>query len=155
MVVECLTDNKNRTAPEIRKLFELGGGKLGGPGSTAWLFEKKGVIVLEAAQIAEDELLELALEAGAEDMTTSGGYHQLTVEPAAFEAVRAALERRGLTTESCELALVPKSRVVIEDPAVARKVVRFLELLDDHDDVQSVASNELIACELEQEPART
>ncbi|RME76144.1 MAG: YebC/PmpR family DNA-binding transcriptional regulator [Planctomycetota bacterium] len=146
--VECLTDNRNRTAPEIRKIFEIGGGKLGGPGSTAWLFEKKGVIALEAAQIDEDELLELVLEAGADDMTAEDDLYEITCSPQAFEEVRTAVEGRGLTTTVAEVMLVPKSRVRIEDQKTARRVLKLLEALEEHDDVNQVASNEDIVCEI-------
>jgi YebC/PmpR family DNA-binding regulatory protein len=146
--VECLTDNKNRTAPEIRKIFEIGGGKLGGPGSTAWLFEKKGVIALEASQIGEDELLEVVLEAGADDMTRDEGVFELTTEPQSFEAVKQAVEQKGLETTTCEVMLVPKSRVKIGEEKVARRVLKLLDVLEDHDDVNSVSSNEDITCDL-------
>lgn len=148
IIVECLTDNKNRTAPEIRNLFDKGGGKIGGPGSTAWIFERKGIIAIPADQIGEEELLELMLEAGAEDLSTEDGVHEVTTAVEAFDGVRKAVEERELEPTTAELMNVPKNRIVIDDAKVAKRVLRLLDMLDEHDDVQSVASNEDIPDDL-------
>lgn len=142
IVVECLTDNKNRTAPEIRKIFEKGGGKIGSPGSAAWVFDKKGLVIVPQDQIAEDDLLELCLDAGADDVVSTDEGFELTCAPSAFEAVRVAIMERGLEPSTCEILLLPKSRVAIDCPKVAKRIQKLLDALEDHEDVQAVSSNE-------------
>jgi YebC/PmpR family DNA-binding regulatory protein len=141
VLCEILTDNKNRTAPEIRKIFEMSGGKLGGTGCVAYLFERKGVIRLAAAACDEDRLMELALEAGADDVKPALDQWEIVCDPAAMTGVLAALEAAGLEPASNEIARIPTNTVDVDDVETARKVLALMERLDDHDDVQSVAAN--------------
>jgi len=141
VLCEILTDNKNRTAPEIRKIFEICGGKLGGTGCVAYLFERKGVIRLPAAAGDEDRIMELALEAGADDVKRADDQWEIVCDPAAMTGVLAALEAAGLEPASNELVRIPTNTVDVEDVETARKVLALMERLDDHDDVQSVAAN--------------
>ena len=141
VMCEILTDNKNRTAPEIRKIFEMCGGKLGGTGCVAYLFERRGLVRLPQADCDEDRLMEVALEAGAEDVKLAGDRWEVTCEPAAMAAVVDALGKAGLAPESNEIVRIPTNTVDVEDVETARKVLDLVERLDDHDDVQSVAAN--------------
>jgi YebC/PmpR family DNA-binding regulatory protein len=141
VLCEILTDNKNRTAPEIRKIFEMCGGKLGGTGCVAYLFERKGLVRLPQAACGEDRLMELALEAGADDVKLVGDRWEVTCEPAVMATVLDALQQAGLTVESNEIVRIPTNTVEVEDVDMARKVLDLMERLDDHDDVQSVAAN--------------
>jgi YebC/PmpR family DNA-binding regulatory protein len=145
--VEAITDNRNRTAPEIRKIFESGGGSLGGPGTVAWMFEKKGVLSVNSDVIDEDKLLEIALEAGAEDMQKLDGLFEITTDPASFTNVKTALIENNIPTESAELTNVA-SQNVTPSPAEGRRVLRMMENLEDHDDVQNVSANIEITPEL-------
>lgn len=141
VMCEILTDNKNRTAPEIRKIFELCDGKLGGTGCVAYLFERKGLVRLPQAACGEDRIMEVALEAGAEDVKAADERWEIVCNPAVITNVVAALETASLKPESSELIRIPTNTVVVEDLNTARKVIALLERLDDHDDVQSVAAN--------------
>ena len=141
VMCEILTDNKNRTAPEIRKIFELCDGKLGGTGCVAYLFERKGLVRLPQAACDEDRIMEVALEAGAEDVKAADERWEIICDPAVITNVVAALETASLSPESSELIRTPTNTVVVEDLNTARKVIALLERLDDHDDVQSVAAN--------------
>jgi YebC/PmpR family DNA-binding regulatory protein len=141
VLCEILTDNKNRTAPEIRKIFEMSGGKLGGTGCVAYLFERKGVIRLPAAASDEDRIMELALEGGADDVKPALDQWEIVCDPAVMTGVLAALEAAGLEPASNEIARIPTNTVDVDDVETARKVLALMERLDDHDDVQSVAAN--------------
>ena len=141
VMCEILTDNKNRTAPEIRKIFELCDGKLGGTGCVAYIFERKGLVRLPQAACDEDRIMEVALEAGAEDVKAADERWEIICDPAVITNVVAALETASLSPESSELIRIPTNTVVVEDLNTARKVIALLERLDDHDDVQSVAAN--------------
>ena len=141
VMCEILTDNKNRTAPEIRKIFELCDGKLGGTGCVAYLFERKGLVRLPQAACDEDRIMEVALEAGAEDVKAADERWEIICDPAVITNVVAALETASLSPESSELIRIPTNTVVVEDLNTARNVIALLERLDDHDDVQSVAAN--------------
>jgi YebC/PmpR family DNA-binding regulatory protein len=141
VLCEILTDNKNRTAPEIRKIFEMCGGKLGGTGCVAYLFERKGLVRLPQAACDEDRLMEVALDAGADDVKLSGDRWEVTCEPAAMAAVVDALGKAGLTVESNEIVRIPTNTVDVDDVDTARQVLTLMERLDDHDDVQSVSAN--------------
>jgi YebC/PmpR family DNA-binding regulatory protein len=141
VMCEILTDNKNRTAPEIRKIFELCDGKLGGTGCVAYLFERKGVIRLPVAACDEDRLMELALEAGADDVKAADDHWEITCDPSTMTAVVDALKAAGLEPTSNEIVRIPTNTVDVEDVETARKVLNLMERLDDHDDVQSVAAN--------------
>ncbi|MBM4021027.1 MAG: YebC/PmpR family DNA-binding transcriptional regulator [Planctomycetes bacterium] len=141
VMCEILTDNKNRTAPEIRKIFEMCDGKLGGSGCVAYLFERKGVVRLPRKACGEDRIMEIALEAGADDVKGSDDLWEVTCDPAAMTGVVQALEAAGMAPESKEIVRIPTTTVDVEDVDTARKVLSLMERLDDHDDVQSVAAN--------------
>jgi YebC/PmpR family DNA-binding regulatory protein len=141
VLCEILTDNRNRTAPEIRKIFEMHDGKLGATGCVAWMFDRKGIVRLAEAPVDEDRLMEVALSAGAEDVASQDGRWQVTSEPSAMSDVCGALAAAGIAVEASEIARIPSSTVDVEDVEVARKVLALMERLDDHDDVQTVASN--------------
>ena len=141
VLCEILTDNKNRTAPEIRKIFEMCGGKLGGTGCVAYLFERKGLVRLTQAGCDEDKLMEVALEAGADDVKLAGDRWEVTCDPAAMAPVVDALGKAGLAVESNEIVRIPTNTVDVDDVETARKVLTLMERLDDHDDVQSVSAN--------------
>jgi YebC/PmpR family DNA-binding regulatory protein len=140
VLCEIYTDNRNRTAPEIRKIFEIAGGKLGATGCVAWMFDRKGVARIERDKIGEDALMELALDAGADDVRTDGDIYEVIAEPEAFTGVLAAIEAAGITPESTQFTRLPKDTVDITGDD-ARRVLKLMEALDDHDDVQSVSSN--------------
>ncbi|NUQ61960.1 MAG: YebC/PmpR family DNA-binding transcriptional regulator [Pirellulales bacterium] len=140
VMCEVLTDNRNRTAPEIRKLFEMAGGKLGATGCVGWMFEKKGLFILSADKVDEDRLMEVSLEAGAEDIRRSGEKFEVFCPPDAYHAVGKALADAGIEPEVSELSLQPINTVAL-DADSARKVLKLMEALDDHDDVQNVSSN--------------
>jgi YebC/PmpR family DNA-binding regulatory protein len=148
ILVEALTDNRNRTGSEIRHLFSKNGGNLGEPGSVAWLFEKKGVIVVDANRYSEDDLL-AAIEAGAEDVAVDENIYEITTEPGDFAAVREALEQAGIEFDSAELTMRPTTQVEVEESQAGR-LLRMIEALEDDDDVTAVHSNfELPAAVLE------
>ena len=140
ILCRALTDNRARTGPEVKKLFERGGGNLGAPNSVAWIFSAKGVILIESGAVSEDALMELALESGAEDVAAEGSVFEVTCEPDAFLAVKQAIEDAGIAIVSSEVSMVASNSVQL-GYADAKKVMRLLDALDDHDDVQSVASN--------------
>ncbi|MCU0308200.1 MAG: YebC/PmpR family DNA-binding transcriptional regulator [Thermoleophilia bacterium] len=140
VICTVLTDNRNRAASDIRHIFTKNGGSLGTPGSVAWQFERKGVIILDAAVVDEDRLMEVALEAGAEDIREDGAQWQVTTEPADLTEVRAAVEEAGLTPVSAELTMLPKSTVAAGEKE-ARQLLRLMDLLEDNDDVQDVYAN--------------
>jgi YebC/PmpR family DNA-binding regulatory protein len=140
VLCDILTDNRNRTAPEVRKLFEIAGGKLGGAGSVAWMFDRKGLIVIPADQTSEEVLMDLALEAGADDVQHVGETFEITCSPDVYSGVCDAIEKAGLKAELNEIARIPRDTVEL-DADTGRSVLKLMELLDDHDDVQKVASN--------------
>jgi YebC/PmpR family DNA-binding regulatory protein len=139
VLVEALTENRNRTSAEVRHAFSKNGGNLGEPGSVAYLFDKKGTIVIDAERYSEDDLM-VAVEAGAEDISTDEGVFEVVTEPADFAAVRAALEQAGIEIESAELTFRASSLVPVEE-ATAGKLMRLIELLEDLDDVGAVHAN--------------
>ena len=141
VMCEILTDNKNRTAPEIRKIFEVCDGKLGSTGCVAYLFQRLGVVRVPQASCSEDRLMEMALEAGANDVKLVGDRWEVACEPQAMAAVIEAVQKGGLQVESNEIVRVPTNTVDVDDVDTARKVLALVERLDDHDDVQSVAAN--------------
>jgi YebC/PmpR family DNA-binding regulatory protein len=138
--IEALTDNRNRTAADVRHVFSKSDGNLGESGSVAWLFERKGVILVEGSA-DEDELVLAAADAGADDVEPDESSYRVTTAPEALHAVRAALEENGLPIESAESTMVPKTQVSIEDENTARKIVRLMDELEENDDVQAVYSN--------------
>ena len=139
MLVEALTDNRNRTGSEIRHAFTKAGGNLGEPGSVAYLFDKKGVAVVDAGRYSEDDLLP-AIEAGAEDIVADDDVLEVVADPSDLTAVRAALEQAGIEVEASEVRQRPKTTVEI-DAAVAERLMRLIDALEDNDDVDSVHAN--------------
>jgi YebC/PmpR family DNA-binding regulatory protein len=139
VLVEALTDNRNRTGSEVRHTFSRSGGSLGEPGSVAWVFEKKGVIVVDGARASEDDLI-VAIDAGAEDVAEDGNLYEVVTAPADLQAVREALEEAGIPLESAELTMRPTNRVQVEEDHV-RSLMRLLEALEEHDDVNAVHAN--------------
>jgi YebC/PmpR family DNA-binding regulatory protein len=140
IICEIMTDNRNRTAPEIRKLFEMHGGKLGGTNCVGWMFERKGLIVVSAKNADEDKLMEIALEAGADDVHRAGDDFEITCPPDALSGLSEALEAAGIAIESKQLARLANTTVDL-DLEAARSVMKLVTSLDDHDDVQSVSAN--------------
>jgi YebC/PmpR family DNA-binding regulatory protein len=138
LLVEVLTDNKNRAAAEIRTLFTKGGGNMGGAGATKHLFHRKGHLLLAKDAITEDELLTLVLDAGAEDAITDEDSYEIITDPHQFEAVHKALEAKGLKPQTAEVAWLPITPVPVTDPATAAAVLKLVEALEDHEDVQNV-----------------
>ena len=140
VMCDIMTDNRNRTAPEIRKLFEVHGGKLGATNCVAWMFDRKGLFVVPADQVQEEKLMEAALEAGADDVQRSGDKFEVTCDPDAYSNVAEALEAAGIAVETNEITRIPSNTVDL-DTDTARKVLKLMEALDEHDDVQNVSSN--------------
>ncbi len=140
VIVECLSDNRNRTGAEIRNLFSKSGGAMAEPGSVSWQFERKGAIAVPRAH-DEERILEVAMEAGAEDLADEGERWLVTSDPNDLMAVRTALEEAGLEPGAPELTMHPTSTVEVATEAEAKRVLRLLEALDDHDDVQNVYAN--------------
>jgi YebC/PmpR family DNA-binding regulatory protein len=139
--VEALTDNRNRTASEVRHLFSKSDGNLAESGAVAWLFERKGVILVDADRVDEDELTLAAADAGAEDVEQDGSSFRITCAPEDLHAVREALEAAGLPVESVQPTMVAKTTVEIDNEAAARKVLRLIDALEENDDVQDVYAN--------------
>jgi YebC/PmpR family DNA-binding regulatory protein len=141
VLVEALTDNRNRTAAEVRHVFGKNDGNLGTSGAVAWLFERKGVILVPADSADEDDVMLAAADAGADDVTVEGSSYQITCAPEDLASVRQALEAAGVQIESAEITMLPKTTVRIEDEAAARKLLRLMEALEENDDVQDVYAN--------------
>lgn len=140
ILCQALTDNRNRTGPEIKKLLERCGGNLGSSNCVAWLFNQKGVFTVEAKDASEEALMEAVLDAGADDVRAVGNAFEITCEAADFERVRSALAANDIPTQSAEISMVPSATVTL-DAGAGRRILRLLEELDDHDDVQNVYSN--------------
>jgi len=147
VIVEALTDNRNRTGSDVRNLFSKNGGSLAEPGAVSWQFERKGVVSLRRS-LDEERIMEIAMDAGAEDLSDDGDRWVLTCAPPSLAALRSALEEAGLTVDSAELSLEPSQTVAIEDEGDAKRVLRMIEAIDDHDDVQAVHANYDIADEV-------
>jgi YebC/PmpR family DNA-binding regulatory protein len=142
VIVECLTDNRNRTGADIRATFSKNGGSMAEPGAVAWQFERKGLVQVPRSDgISEDDLMLLALEAGADDITDAGDHWQVTTPPSDLPAVRTALEAAGVAVDSAEVTLLPTTTVELDKESDARKVLHLVDLLEEHDDVQSVYAN--------------
>jgi YebC/PmpR family DNA-binding regulatory protein len=141
VIVEALTDNRNRTAGEVRHTFTKNDGNLGGSGAVAWLFERRGVVLVAAGGADEDELTLAAAEGGAEDVALDGSSYVVTSAPELLSTVREAIEAAGFTIESSELTMVPKTTVEVADEADAKKILRLIDQLEDNDDVQEVFAN--------------
>jgi YebC/PmpR family DNA-binding regulatory protein len=141
IMVEALTDNRNRTAPEIKRIFEKHGSSLGTSGCVNWMFNKKGLITVATAEADEDELLEIALAAGADDMENTGRVYEITCEPSAYEELKKTLNEKEIPIEVAEISMVPQSTVPVQDQNTAKKIISLMEALEDHDDVQNTFSN--------------
>ena len=140
-IVEALTDNRNRTAADVRHAFDKFGGNLGTTGCVSFMFNKKGVIVVEREGLDEDTVMSDALEAGASDFAADGDVFEISTDPADFSGVREDLESKGYTFVSAEVEMVPDTYTKIEDPEVVIKMQKMLDLLEDNDDVQNVWHN--------------
>jgi YebC/PmpR family DNA-binding regulatory protein len=140
ILCDILTDNRNRTAGEVRKIFEIAGGKLGATGCVAWMFDRKGLLEVPASQIDEEALMDLVLEAGADDVSHVGDNFEITCSPESFTSVCDAIEKANLKTELREITRLPKDTVDL-DMSTAKIVLKLMDALDDHDDVQKVAAN--------------
>jgi YebC/PmpR family DNA-binding regulatory protein len=140
LLVQSMTDNRNRTVAEIRHLFSKNGGNLGETGSVGWMFQKKGYIVVDKAAKSEEELFELAIEAGADDLRDDEGAFEILTSPDAFEGVLAAIKGAGIEPQAAEVEMVPQNYIRLEG-ADARQMLKLMEALEDHDDVQKVSAN--------------
>jgi YebC/PmpR family DNA-binding regulatory protein len=141
VIVEALTDNRNRTAGEVRNIFAKSDGNLGGSGAVAWLFERRAVVLVSAEGTDEDELMLAAAEGGADDVTLDGSSFQVLAAAEQLAAVREAVEGAGFEIESAELTMLPKTTVAVEDESEAKKILRLIDQLEDNDDVQDVYAN--------------
>jgi YebC/PmpR family DNA-binding regulatory protein len=141
VLVEALTDNRNRTASDVRHIFSKSDGNLGTSGAVAWLFERKGVILVDADTVDEEELTLAAADGGAEDVVLDGSTFQVTTAPDDLASVRTALDAAGIGHESAELTMVPKTTVRVDDESAAKKLVRLMDALEENDDVQGVYAN--------------
>jgi YebC/PmpR family DNA-binding regulatory protein len=141
VIVEALTDNRNRTAGEVRHAFSKNDGNLGGAGAVTWLFERRGVVLVAADGVDEDELTLAAAEGGADDVMLDGSSFQITSGPESLATVREAVDAAGFTVESAELTMVPKTTVQVTEENEAKKILRLIDQLEDNDDVQDVYAN--------------
>jgi YebC/PmpR family DNA-binding regulatory protein len=140
VMVEAMTDNRNRTVAEIRHIFSKNGGNLGESGSVAWMFDKKGYIVVDKAAKSEDELFEIAIEAGADDVNDDGEVWEILTAPENFETVTEAVKNAGVTPQSAEISMIPQNYIHLEG-SDANQMMKLYEALDDNDDVQKVSAN--------------
>ena len=140
MIVDCLTDNVNRTAPEMRRLFEKHGGKMDKPGAVAFKFEQKGLVLIEESKCTEEQLMEAALEAGADDVVGADGAWEVTCSPTDLHALKEAIAAAGIEPDSAEITWLPKTTIAC-DSKTAEKVMRLIDAIEDHDDVQKVYHN--------------
>lgn len=140
IIIETLTDNKNRTTAEVRNIFSKRGGNMASPGAVAWIFSKKGSVVIDKTKISEDELFNVSVEAGAEDVKSDGDNFEVLCAQSEFEAVKEAIKAKGVEWEMAELVMIPSSTVKVEGNT-AKQVLALMEALEDHDDVQKVYGN--------------
>ena len=140
VLVECLTDNKNRTVADVRHIFDKYNGNLGESGCVAWIFEKRGVVSVAKEGLDEDEVMELALESGAQDVQSEADEFEITTEPQDFDAVRAAVEEKGWKIELAEITMIPQNTVKLEGKK-AEQMLKMMDVLDDHEDLQRVYAN--------------
>jgi YebC/PmpR family DNA-binding regulatory protein len=141
ILVEALTDNRNRTASDVRAAFGKHDGNLGATGAVAWQFERRGVVIVSAGGVDEDELMLAAAEGGADDVELDGSTFQITCAPESLTSVREAVEAAGFTVESAELTMIPKTTIEVDDEATAKKLLRLIDTLEESDDVQDVYAN--------------
>ena len=140
IMVEAATDNRNRTVADVRAIMSKNGGQMGEAGCVGWMFDKKGVLTLDKAKYAEDQIMEAALEAGAEDVLDQGDSWEVETAPENFDAVRQALEEAGMELLSAEISMIPKNTVAV-DAETGRKLMKLMDALDDYDDVQQTHAN--------------
>jgi YebC/PmpR family DNA-binding regulatory protein len=140
MLVETMTDNRNRTVAEIRHLFSKNGGNLGEAGSVAWMFDKKGLIIVDKESKSEDELFDIAIEAGADDMQDAGDVFEIYTSPENYEAVDEAIKQAGIEPQASELSMIPQNYIKLEGDD-AKRMLKLYEAIDDNDDVQKVYAN--------------
>ena len=140
ILAQVVTDNKNRTVSEIRRLFTKHGGNLGETGCVAWMFDKKGLITVEKSQVDEDRLVGLALDVGAEDVKADEGIFEVVTQPEDFEKVKERLEKEKIAIASGQITMVPKNTVTVDEKHV-EQILKLTEELEDHDDVQNVSAN--------------
>jgi YebC/PmpR family DNA-binding regulatory protein len=141
VIVEALTDNRNRTASEVRHAFDKNDGNLGTSGAVAWLFERRAVVVVEAEGVDEDELTLAAAEGGADDVSLDGSTYEILAAPESLTTVREAVEAAGFSVDSAELTMRPKTTIEVADESTARKILRLMDQLEENDDVQDVFAN--------------
>jgi YebC/PmpR family DNA-binding regulatory protein len=141
VIVECLTDNRNRTGADIRSTFSKNGGSMAEPGAVSWQFERKGIVLVPKDGVTEDDLMLAALDAGAEDIADEGDQWQVTTPPSDLPAVRDAIEAAGLTVDSAEVTMISTNTVPLSNEGDAKKVLHLIDLLEEHDDVQNVYAN--------------
>jgi len=140
LLIEGLTDNRNRTTAEVRNILSKKNGSMAGAGSTAWMFDAKGLISVAKDKTTEDELMEIVLDAGGEDISEEGDVFEITCEPTSFEGVKEALKAKGISTQTAELTKIPKSTVKVQGND-AKQVLSLMEALEEHEDVQAVHAN--------------
>ena len=140
VICDIMTDNRKRTAPEMRKLFEIHGGNLGATGCVGWMFDRKGLFIIPKGSVDEEKLMEVAMENGADDIKVDGDNFEVTCDPEIFSNVAEALDHAGIELDSKEVTRIPQNTVDL-DVESGRKVLKFMEALDDHDDVQNVSAN--------------
>ncbi|HEX4821626.1 MAG TPA: YebC/PmpR family DNA-binding transcriptional regulator [Acidimicrobiales bacterium] len=140
VLVEVLTDNRNRTGADIRSLFSRNGGSIAEPGAVAWQFDRKGQVLVDR-KVEEDDLMLVALDAGAEDLADDGELWRVTCPPTELHKVRTAIEEAGMAVDSSDLTMIPQNTIPLEDADGAKKVLRLIDALDEHDDVQNVHAN--------------
>jgi YebC/PmpR family DNA-binding regulatory protein len=141
IMVEALTDNRNRTGPEVKRLFEKHGGSLGTSGCVNWMFTQKGLITISAANTDEEQLMEIALSSGADDMQAVGEVFEITCDPGTHEELKKTLQEKEIPIEVAEISMVPQSTIDISDEHTARRIISLMEAFEDHDDVQNTYAN--------------
>jgi len=141
IMVEALTDNRNRTTPEIKRMFEKHGGSLGTGGCVNWMFSKKGLVTVSSEEIDEEQLMEIALNAGADDMQNTGQVYEIICDPDAYEKLKETLKDKEIPTQVAEISMVPRSTIPINDERTAKKIISLMEAFEDHDDVQNTYAN--------------
>ena len=141
IMVEALTDNRHRTGPEMRRMFEKHGGTLGTSGCVNWMFSKKGLITVKTGDVNEEDLLEIAMAGGADDMRNTGAVFEITCQPGVYEQLKKTLEEKKIPTQMAEVSMVPHNTVPVNDEATAKKILSLMEDFFEHDDVQEAYAN--------------
>lgn len=148
IMIEGLTDNHNRTAPEIKRIFEKHGGSLGTTGCVNWMFSKKGLITVKTSATNEDELMEIAMAGGADDMQNSDELFEITCDAANYEQLKNTLQEKGIAMETAEISMVPQNTIPINDEATAKRIISLMEAFEDHEDIQNAYANFDIPAEI-------